>query len=84
VFLIVLHDVRQRYQFSIRIVVMKQRVSRRLRRRTVATTSVRQLRLWRDLPAAAHRSFWQRRFYDFIVWSRKKRAEKLNYMHMNR
>jgi putative transposase len=37
--------------------------------------------LWKD--AAVHRSFWQRRFYDFNVWSRKKRIEKLNYMHMN-
>jgi hypothetical protein len=27
--------------------------------------------------------FWQHRFYDFNVWSRKKRNEKLNYMHMN-
>ncbi len=27
--------------------------------------------------------FWQRRFYDFNVWSHKKRMEKLEYMHMN-
>jgi len=40
-----------------------------------------QLSLWKD--AAVHRSFWQRRFYDFNVWSWKKRIEKLNYMHMN-
>jgi len=26
---------------------------------------------------------WQRRFYDFVVWSEKKRIEKLNYMHFN-
>jgi REP-associated tyrosine transposase len=26
---------------------------------------------------------WQRRFYDFNVWSEKKRLEKLNYMHGN-
>jgi putative transposase len=44
---------------------------------------VGQLRLWRDFPAGTHRRFWQRRFYDFNVWSRKKRTEKLNYMHMN-
>ena len=30
-----------------------------------------------------HRSFWQPRFYDFNVWSRKKKNEKLNYRHMN-
>jgi len=39
--------------------------------------------LWSEAPAKAPRSFWQRRFYDFSVWSRKKRIEKLNYMHKN-
>jgi REP element-mobilizing transposase RayT len=28
-------------------------------------------------------SLWQRRFYDFNVWSYKKRKEKLEYMHGN-
>lgn len=27
--------------------------------------------------------FWQRRFYDFNVWSHKKRREKLDYLHFN-
>jgi putative transposase len=27
--------------------------------------------------------FWQFRFYDFNVWSQKKKVEKLQYMHMN-
>jgi putative transposase len=27
--------------------------------------------------------FWQRRFYDFNVWSSKKIREKLEYMHAN-
>ncbi len=27
--------------------------------------------------------FWQRRFYDFNVWSEQKRIEKLQYMHTN-
>jgi putative transposase len=27
--------------------------------------------------------FWQRRFYDFNVWTKKKRIEKLKYMHRN-
>jgi putative transposase len=26
---------------------------------------------------------WQRRFYDFNVWSERKRIEKLRYMHSN-
>jgi putative transposase len=29
------------------------------------------------------RAFWQRRFYDFNVWSGKKLKEKLDYMHAN-
>jgi putative transposase len=68
---------------SIVIRVLKQRVSRRLRRRSSRRTPAEQRSL------AFHRSesqlpqFWQRRFYDFNVWSRKKRIEKLNYMHMN-
>jgi putative transposase len=28
-------------------------------------------------------SFWQRRYYDFSVWSEEKRVEKLHYMHQN-
>jgi putative transposase len=27
--------------------------------------------------------FWQVRYYDFAVWSEKKRAEKVNYIHQN-
>ena len=29
------------------------------------------------------RSFWQARFYDFNVWTTKKRVEKLRYIHRN-
>jgi putative transposase len=29
------------------------------------------------------RAFWQARFYDFNVWSTRKRVEKLRYMHRN-
>ena len=29
------------------------------------------------------RAFWQRRFYDFNVWSSGKLREKLDYMHRN-
>ncbi len=31
----------------------------------------------------AEHQFWQRRFYDFNVWSRPKQIEKLKYMHRN-
>ncbi|MGA8431387.1 MAG: transposase [Candidatus Sulfotelmatobacter sp.] len=29
------------------------------------------------------RAFWQARFYDFNVWTTKKRVEKLRYVHRN-
>ena len=27
--------------------------------------------------------FWQNRFYDFNIWTEKKRIEKLRYIHRN-
>jgi len=63
------------------IQVLKQRVSRRLRRKKRAPVTQLNLIFAHDddlLPR-----FWQRRFYDFNVWSLKKRVEKLHYMHMN-
>jgi len=38
------------------------------------------LRLFANLPP---RHFWQRRFYDFNVWSARKCAKKLRYIHRN-
>ncbi|HXO33725.1 MAG TPA: transposase [Candidatus Acidoferrales bacterium] len=61
---------------------LKQRVARSLRRKG-RRRNANQLSLWQDKQGAMPRSFWQRRFYDFNVWSGKKRIEKLNYMHMN-
>jgi len=61
--------------------VLKQRVSRALRRKKRSNPN--QMHLWQRAPNNESRSFWQRRFYDFNVWSKKKRIEKLNYMHMN-
>ena len=34
-------------------------------------------------PETARLPFWQARFYDFNVWTSKKRIEKLRYMHRN-
>jgi putative transposase len=34
-------------------------------------------------PEEMGRAFWQARFYDFNVWTTKKRVEKLRYMHRN-
>jgi putative transposase len=61
--------------------VLKQRVSRSLRMKARGNTN--QLPLWRAGHTDMPRKFWQRRFYDFNVWSWKKKIEKLNYMHMN-
>ena len=63
------------------IQVLKQRVSRRLRRKRRAGTG--QLNLIFASGSDSLPRFWQRRFYDFNVWSLKKRVEKLHYMHMN-
>lgn len=52
--------------------VLKQNVSRQLR-------EIAALKLKSEAPA----HLWQRRFYDFNVWSAKKVREKLEYMHAN-
>jgi len=62
--------------------VLKQRVSRELRRRKRRILPG-QLELPFANSAAALPQFWQRRFHDFNVWSAKKRSEKLEYMHSN-
>ena len=38
-----------------------------------------QQELWEPMP----HHLWQPRFYDFNVWSERKRIEKLRYMHQN-
>ncbi len=63
--------------------VLKQRVSRKLRRRQRRKISAAQLRFHFGAQPDSSLQFWQRRFYDFNVWSRKKKIEKLNYMHSN-
>jgi REP-associated tyrosine transposase len=56
--------------------VLKQRVARKC----LPRRSPDQMKLFDvDRPA----SFWQKRFYDFNVFSKKKIAEKIRYMHNN-
>jgi putative transposase len=105
VFVQILADVRDRYEFSLVgyvvmpehvhllisepakgtpstvIQVLKQRVSRRLRRKQ--RKAIAQFNLSFANSEDSLPRFWQRRFYDFNVWSLKKRVEKLHYMHMN-
>jgi putative transposase len=61
--------------------VVKQKVSRSLRERK--TSSERQMESTFASGSVAAAAFWQRRFYDFNVWSEKKLKEKLQYMHRN-
>jgi len=60
--------------------VLQQRTARaslpKLKRR-----NPRQRNLFGD--ELRRRAFWQARFYDFNVWTTKKRVEKLRYMHRN-
>jgi putative transposase len=62
--------------------VLKQKVSRALRNRTKKRV-IGQLLLEFPREAGEPEAFWQRRFYDFNVYSRKKMMEKLEYMHAN-
>ena len=62
--------------------VLKQKVSRALQKRLRKSSSAQlTLRFAAVEPSAP--AFWQRRFYDFNVWSEKKVKEKLDYMHRN-
>jgi putative transposase len=62
--------------------VLKQKVSRTLRRKRLRRPAGQlSLGFGGDQPEA--QAFWQRRFYDFNVWSTKKIMEKLEYMHDN-
>jgi putative transposase len=63
------------------IQVFKQRVSRRMRGKKRASANQLTLRL--PEVDAQLRRFWQRRYYDFKVYTRAKRKEKLEYLHGN-
>lgn len=99
-FLKILEQTRQRYQFvvvgyvvmpehfhllisepekgdpSLVMKVVKQRFARRVRKRR----GEEQMDLWaEDEP----KHVWQKRFYDFNVYTERKRVEKVRYMHRN-
>ena len=59
--------------------VLKQRVARKLLSKRRTRNPHQQL-LFKDDQAP---QFWQTRYYDFNVYSRKKHVEKMNYMHQN-
>ena len=63
------------------IQVFKQRVSRLMRGRKRSPRN--QLSLRFPESRTELRRFWQRRYYDFNIYSRRKMWEKLEYMHAN-
>ena len=63
--------------------VLKQRVSRELRRKQRRQAAEAQLALRFAPSVEPLPQFWQRRYHNFNVWSEKKKNEKLNYMHNN-
>jgi putative transposase len=66
---------------SVVMQAIKQGFARRLLRKLRSRADARQGHLWSATLEAGH--IWQRRFYDFVVFSEKKRIEKLRYMHRN-
>lgn len=100
-FLKILEQTRQRYQFvvvgyvvmpehfhllisepekgdpSVVMKVLKQRFARCVRKKR----SAKQFALWANTD---DEHVWQKRFYDFNVYTERKRVEKLRYIHRNR
>jgi putative transposase len=98
-FLVVLEQVRRRYQFVVvGFVVMPEHIHLLISEPGIGTPSTvmqalklgfarrvlaeaRRRRPGRVEHSAQH--IWQKRFYDFNVWTEHKRVEKLRYMHRN-
>jgi putative transposase len=66
---------------SLVLAALKQTFAHRVLRELRAKTGARTDSFWSRPVAGGH--VWQRRFYDFVVLTEKKRVEKLRYMHRN-
>jgi len=66
---------------SVVMQAIKQGFARRMLARARARRHPGQMLLWSTPLEQGHT--WQARFYDFVVFSDKKRVEKLRYMHRN-
>jgi putative transposase len=60
--------------------VLKQRFAREVLRELRTRSPLQQPSLWEAMEDA---HIWQKRFYDFVVLSEKKKLEKLRYIHRN-
>jgi putative transposase len=88
-FLTVLERMRERYRFAvIGYVVMPEHVHLLVSEPQIGnpSTVVQAVKLGfiqKTTAPEVPRQFWQRRFYDFNLWSQHKEIEKLKYMHRN-
>ena len=83
-----LEVVRQRYEVAILgYVLMPEHVHLLVDETRIASLSIAlqvlKQQTSRKLKSKGQAQYWQRRYYDFNVWSEEKRAEKLGYMHRN-
>lgn len=83
-----LEQVRRQYGFSVTgYVVMPEHVHLLVSEpeQELLSRAIQSLKqaLARRLSLHASEPFWQARYYDFNVWSERKRVEKLRYMHRN-
>ena len=84
----VLERFRQRYRFYIAgYVVMPEHVHLLITEPELGTLAAALMLIKRtvahQLLSVKDEHFWQRRYYDFNVWSERKRIEKLRYIHRN-
>jgi len=88
-FLQILEQARQRYRFVVvGYAVMPDHIRLLISEPERGTPStvmqvVKQRFARQVLREGGQAHVWQRRFYDFNVWSERKRVEKLHYMHRN-
>lgn len=94
-FLKVLEEVRQHYSFVVvSYVVMPEHFHLLVSEPQIGNPSVviqavkigfarRVINLDGDANSGTAAHIWQRRFYDFNVWGREKRVEKIRYIHRN-
>src|SRR5579872_5602108 len=66
---------------SVVMKVLKQSFARQLLTRRRTGVDPQECFLWKIPLTEGH--VWQHRFYDFVVFTEKKRVEKLRYMHRN-
>lgn len=65
------------------LLALKQHVSEQMRNKGRRNTSPAREGFPIEATESCLPQFWYSRFYDFNVWTRKKKVEKLGYMHMN-